>query len=140
MVIHTNPINLQDIYKFADPDAVDLMSKMLIFNPNKRISIDEALQHPYFKDIHDTLEEEFPIDEKMDFSYESVMHDKQRDEMIYLRKLILNEYYYFKKLHSKDNRKEEENYEPDTPSVKMDNNNTSSSEVVVYKDSCCKVM
>lgn len=155
MVIHTNPVNLQDIYKFADPDVVDLMSKMLVFNPNKRITIEDALNHPYFKDIHDNLEEEFPVDEKMDFSYETVMHDKQRDEMIYLRKLILNEYYYFKKLHSNDD-KEEGSYEADTPSSynnnnnnyrnnnnnsdKNNNNNNNSSDVVVYKNknSCCR--
>ena len=31
------------------PNGKDLLKKMLIFNPNKRISFEEALNHPYFK-------------------------------------------------------------------------------------------
>lgn len=33
--------------------AVDLLEKMLTFNPEKRITIDEALSHPYLADIRD---------------------------------------------------------------------------------------
>ena len=31
----------------AAPDAIDLMRKLLVFNPGKRITIDQALTHPY---------------------------------------------------------------------------------------------
>jgi len=31
--------------------AVDLMSRMLTFNPNKRISVNDALDHNYFKSL-----------------------------------------------------------------------------------------
>jgi len=40
------------IYKDANPLALDLMEKMLTFNPNKRISVEEALAHPYLKSLH----------------------------------------------------------------------------------------
>jgi len=36
----------------ATPDAIDLLKKLLRFNPNKRISVDEALEHPYFRALH----------------------------------------------------------------------------------------
>lgn len=35
------------IFKGANPDAIDLMKKMLTFDPIKRITVDEALAHPY---------------------------------------------------------------------------------------------
>lgn len=31
--------------------AVDLLNKLLSFNPNKRISVEEAIQHPYFSNF-----------------------------------------------------------------------------------------
>jgi serine/threonine protein kinase len=36
----------------ADELALDLISKMLQFNPKKRITIDEVLRHPYLRDFH----------------------------------------------------------------------------------------
>lgn len=38
-------------------DAVDLLDKMLQFNPAKRITVDEALAHPYFAELHDPDDE-----------------------------------------------------------------------------------
>lgn len=34
-----------------DEDGLDLLTKMLVYNPRKRISADEALQHPWFHDV-----------------------------------------------------------------------------------------
>ena len=31
----------------ANPDAIDLLKRMLTFDPVKRITVDEALAHPY---------------------------------------------------------------------------------------------
>lgn len=36
----------------ARPEAVDLISKMLQFVPERRITVDEALAHEYFADLH----------------------------------------------------------------------------------------
>ena len=36
-----------------DPDAIDLLRRMLAFNPSKRISVDEALKHKYLSDHYD---------------------------------------------------------------------------------------
>jgi renal tumor antigen len=37
----------------ASPDALDLMSKLLIYNPEDRITAKQALRHPYFKEIRE---------------------------------------------------------------------------------------
>ena len=31
------------------PDAVDLVTKLLVFNPTRRLTADQALRHPYVK-------------------------------------------------------------------------------------------
>lgn len=42
-------INLQSMYPQANPVGLDLLSKMLAFNPNKRYTAEECLNHPYFE-------------------------------------------------------------------------------------------
>lgn len=39
------------------PVALDLLEKMLVFDPNKRITVDEALSHPYLSSLHDINDE-----------------------------------------------------------------------------------
>ncbi|KAL5167090.1 Mitogen-activated protein kinase MMK2 [Glycine soja] len=39
------------------PGAVDLLEKMLVFDPNRRITVKEALRHPYLAPLHDINEE-----------------------------------------------------------------------------------
>lgn len=41
---------LEKMFAHVDPNAVDVLSRMLTFNPNDRISALEALNHPYFAD------------------------------------------------------------------------------------------
>jgi len=45
------PASLSKRFPASSPEAVDLLSKMLVFIPSKRITVDEALAHPLFKDI-----------------------------------------------------------------------------------------
>lgn len=37
--------------------AIDLLSKMLCFDPSKRISCEQALEHPYLQVWHDPADE-----------------------------------------------------------------------------------
>jgi len=39
------------LYPGAGEDAIDLLNKMLVFNPYFRVSVDEALAHPFFKKV-----------------------------------------------------------------------------------------
>ncbi|XP_954376.1 Map2 kinase, putative [Theileria annulata] len=43
--------DLRTKFKGASLESIDLLKKMLTFNPEKRISVFEALNHPYFKSI-----------------------------------------------------------------------------------------
>ena len=36
---------------------MNLLSRMLVFNPNKRITIEQALKHPYMAALHDINDE-----------------------------------------------------------------------------------
>ena len=49
--------DLQDKYKGAPPEALDLLKKLLHFNPSKRLTVQEALSHPYLAPVRDENEE-----------------------------------------------------------------------------------
>ncbi|PKA65278.1 Mitogen-activated protein kinase 4 [Apostasia shenzhenica] len=50
---YTPGIPLDSLYPNASSLAIDLLKKMLVFDPSKRISVDEALQHPYMSSLFD---------------------------------------------------------------------------------------
>jgi len=45
------PTPLSEAVPGLEPLGIDLLSKMLIYEPNRRISAAEALKHPYFDDL-----------------------------------------------------------------------------------------
>ena len=49
----TPRLSLAKIYPKANPLAIDLIEKMLVFDPRKRITVIEALNHPYLAMLHD---------------------------------------------------------------------------------------
>lgn len=49
------------LYPDADPRALDLLDRMLTFNPNNRITVDEALAHPYFSQYYDPADEVYSL-------------------------------------------------------------------------------
>ncbi|XP_062224078.1 mitogen-activated protein kinase 3 [Phragmites australis] len=50
---YTPGVPLASLYPHAHPLAIDLLQKMLIFDPTKRISVTEALEHPYMSPLYD---------------------------------------------------------------------------------------
>lgn len=45
------------LYPDADPLALDLLDKMLTFNPVGRAGVEECLMHPYLSQYYDPLDE-----------------------------------------------------------------------------------
>jgi serine/threonine protein kinase len=50
--------NFAEVFGFEDLKALDLLKKMLEFDPDKRMSVNEALKHEYFKDFVGVPEDE----------------------------------------------------------------------------------
>ena len=75
------PFNV--LFPDANPLALDLLSKMLVFNPNKRATIEECIKHEYFKGLHDPGEE--PLAEgSFDWSFDDIKLTKDNlQKMIY---------------------------------------------------------
>ncbi|XP_064798088.1 mitogen-activated protein kinase 10 isoform X6 [Oncorhynchus masou masou] len=67
-------------YKENASQARDLLSKMLIIDPAKRIQVDEALQHPYINVWYDPAEVEAARDLVQISMPPPAIYDKQLDE------------------------------------------------------------
>ncbi|RLN50553.1 hypothetical protein BBJ29_004801 [Phytophthora kernoviae] len=61
---------LAHMFTESPPDALDLLQKMLVIDPNKRISVDEALAHPYLASIRNTDDETIATS-SFDFDFEN---------------------------------------------------------------------
>lgn len=53
------------LFPEASPEAIDLLKKLLMFDPEKRINVVDALAHPYLAEFH-MLEDE-PSRESVDY-------------------------------------------------------------------------
>ena len=65
------------LYPNASPLAIDFLTKTLTFDPKKRLTVEQALQHPYLEAYHDPEDEPVapPLDEDF-FAF-----DRQKDEI-----------------------------------------------------------
>ncbi|KAJ1800460.1 MAPK protein hog1 [Coemansia sp. RSA 2399] len=65
---HREPVPFRTRFPNIDPLAVDLLEKMLVFDPRSRITAAEALAHPYLETYHDEADE--PVSASMfDWSF-----------------------------------------------------------------------
>jgi len=63
-------VNWKKEFPKASDKALDLLSKMLVFNPARRITVIGALEHPYLQTLH-CEEDEPEADFKFDFEFDS---------------------------------------------------------------------
>ncbi|KAJ5178867.1 mitogen-activated protein kinase sty1 [Penicillium capsulatum] len=54
----------------ADPTAIDLLDKMLVFDATERVSAKEALAHPYLAQYHDPSDEP-EVEHRFDWSFDN---------------------------------------------------------------------
>lgn len=81
--------NFATLFPNADPLAIDLLERLLEFSPRKRITVEEALAHPYLEPYHDPNDE--PDAEPLDpsfFDADSAKAPLSREE---LKRLIYEE-------------------------------------------------
>ena len=82
-----------------DEVAIDLLLKLLVFNPKKRLTAEEALEHPYVADFHNPEEEiicdhkiEIPLDDNNKFTkeeYRQKLYDVVLKRKIEIRRQII---------------------------------------------------
>ncbi|KAL4954625.1 kinase-like domain-containing protein [Aspergillus filifer] len=75
-------VPFQRLFPNANPDALDLLDRMLAFDPSSRISVEEALEHPYLSIWHDASDEP-SCPTTFDFHFEVVDDVQQMRQMIY---------------------------------------------------------
>jgi len=72
------PVHFSIQFPGTSLEALDVLRKMLEIHPGKRITVDEALRHPFFAPLHNPDEE--PVSHRpFDFSFE--------DEKLYRARL-----------------------------------------------------
>lgn len=80
-------IPFSQLFPNANPLALDLLERMLAFNPAKRITVEEALKHPYLEPYHDPEDEPIapPIPQGFfDFDeHKDQLSKEQLKELIY---------------------------------------------------------
>jgi len=57
----------KELYPAASMEAIDMLQHLLTFNPNKRYTAEDALEHPYVGAFHNP-EEEYSSDHKIEIS------------------------------------------------------------------------
>ena len=77
------------LFTNANPDALHLLDRMLAFDPSSRISVEEALEHPYLHIWHDASDEP-AAPTTFDFGFEVV------EDVPEMRKMILDEVHRFR--------------------------------------------
>jgi serine/threonine protein kinase len=76
-------VPLHQQFPSASAECVDLLRKMLQVHPRKRITVEEALKHPFMSHLHS--EEDEPVcDQVFDFSFEDEkLHRTRLQELIW---------------------------------------------------------
>ncbi|KAG6526660.1 mitogen-activated protein kinase 5-like isoform X1 [Zingiber officinale] len=89
------PKSFASMFPHINPVAIDLIERMLTFDPNKRITVEEALAHPYLERLHDIADE--PIcTEPFSFDFEQqALTEDQMKELIFREALAFNPDYSF---------------------------------------------
>jgi len=87
---YMSKVPFQQLFPRANPDALDLLDRMLAFDPSQRVGVEEALEHRYLAIWHDASDEP-PCPTPFDFGFETV------EEVPDMRRMIVDEVVAFRK-------------------------------------------
>uniref|UniRef100_A0A6Q2WX38 Mitogen-activated protein kinase 15 n=1 Tax=Esox lucius TaxID=8010 RepID=A0A6Q2WX38_ESOLU len=84
-------VSLEELLQPSVPsDALDLVCRLLVFNPDKRLTAEQALQHPYVSKFHNPAKEPaldydviLPVDDDVQLSvvqYRNKLYENQRSQ------------------------------------------------------------
>lgn len=88
--------SLKSLFPTAGSTELDFLNRLLQFNPNKRMKVDEALRHPYVAEFHDQYKEteissnkliKIPIDDNIKYSVKEY-RQKLYDDILKRKKEI----------------------------------------------------
>ncbi len=95
-IVVTKTKSLKSLFPKCNSIELDLLSRLLLFNPNKRIGVDEALEHPYVSDFHEQYKEteivcdrhiQIPIDDNIKYTVKEY-RQKLYDDILKRKKEI----------------------------------------------------
>lgn len=78
-------VNWNELLRGASNSEIDLIKRMLTWDPTRRITAEEAIEHPFFKQLHD------PMDEPITFPMETYEFERSDVTMHDMRKYLWNE-------------------------------------------------
>jgi mitogen-activated protein kinase 15 len=90
--------SLKSLFHKCNSIELDFLSKLLVFNPNERITLDEALEHPYVSEFHEVFKDtetvcdrhiQIPNDDNINFTvdeYTKKLYDEILERMKEIRK------------------------------------------------------
>ena len=81
-------VNFTSLYPAASPKAIDLLENMLVFLPRKRITVEQALQHPYFDSVRSQYS---PIDPQLPPEFEFEFEKDKALTAAALKRMIVSE-------------------------------------------------
>ena len=103
--VHFPRLNFQQLFPDANPLAIDLLDKMLQIDPNKRITTEQALEHPYLELMHDE-DDEIECDNIFEYGFEEDTPLPQIKKLLYDELMSWHE--EVRKLESEERRRQYE--------------------------------
>lgn len=110
-------VSFSRLFSNANPDALDLLDKMLAFDPSSRISVETALEHPYLHIWHDASDEP-ACPTTFNFDFEVV------EDVGEMRKMILAEVHNFRQQVRVQQPQNQQMGQPPQPNVPIPDKST----------------